>query len=192
MNNEPTFCDGYPSAVSNRTVFPASGGFISLNSEHPKWTLGVMISTVQDPISFDNFTSGGQFQYTTAFFQTTGEGAFCMPVDLTASGISGVKSGANVTIQLVFDGGDGQLYQCADLTLADVTIPSNISCTNATDSISTPVSTTIQPSSTSPSGTGSSTSSSASTTTTSNAASANSVVGLTGLLGVLGALAALL
>ena len=30
--------DGYPHSVSNRTVFPLSGGVISLTSEHPVWT----------------------------------------------------------------------------------------------------------------------------------------------------------
>ena len=45
------------------------------------------------------------------FFETTGEGLFCIDLDLATSGISGVKDGANVTLQLIFDGGDGQLYQ---------------------------------------------------------------------------------
>lgn len=30
--------DGYNTASSNRTAFPLSGGFYSLNSEHPRWT----------------------------------------------------------------------------------------------------------------------------------------------------------
>jgi hypothetical protein len=30
--------DNYPNAVSNRSEFPLSGGFITLNSEHPKWS----------------------------------------------------------------------------------------------------------------------------------------------------------
>ncbi len=57
MDNEPTFCgyvmkyllanivliditsylDGYLNSVSNRTEFPLSGGFYSLNSEHTQW-----------------------------------------------------------------------------------------------------------------------------------------------------------
>ena len=54
-DNEPTFCgtirqlhsifddvyfvlDGYLTAITNRSQFPLSGGFFSLNSEHPKWT----------------------------------------------------------------------------------------------------------------------------------------------------------
>ena len=54
-DNEPTFCgtrchlhcsfahiylalDGYLTAVTNRSQFPLSGGFFSMNSEHPQWT----------------------------------------------------------------------------------------------------------------------------------------------------------
>lgn len=40
-----------------------------------------------------------------------GEGAFCFPVDLLAAGITGVQDGTNVTLELIFDGGDGHLYQ---------------------------------------------------------------------------------
>jgi hypothetical protein len=30
--------DNYINAVSNRSEFPLSGGFITLNSEHPQWS----------------------------------------------------------------------------------------------------------------------------------------------------------
>jgi len=133
-DNEVNFCDNYVNAVDNRTEFPLSGGYVTLSSFHPTWTLGVLISTVQDPTSFSNFTnsSGGQ-QFARSFASGSGEGAFCIPLDLSDTGISGVSAGANVTIQIVFDGGDGTLYQCADLTLAqNFSVPSNISCTNST------------------------------------------------------------
>ncbi|KAI0286794.1 hypothetical protein BGY98DRAFT_908697 [Russula aff. rugulosa BPL654] len=132
-NNEVNFCDNYVEAVSNRSEFPLSGGFVTLNSEHPSWTLGILLSTVQDPTSFNNFTnsSGGQ-QLARNFSSFSGEGGFCIPLDLSNTGISGVSDGANVTIQLLYNGGDGNLYQCADLTLAqNFTIPSNVSCTNS-------------------------------------------------------------
>ncbi|KAJ3552429.1 hypothetical protein NM688_g4153 [Phlebia brevispora] len=187
MNNEPTFCDGYPHSVSNRTVFPLNGGFISLTSEHPVWTLGVILSPLSDPPTFQNFTEA------VPFFQVNGEGAYCFPVDLAAAGISGVTDGANITIQLEFDGGDGTLFQCADLTLSSsVTIPNNVSCTNATgDSVQTlPASATP----TIPSGSGtpvatsnsSSTSSGAPAATSSSAALAQSAVTFSGLLGLAG------
>jgi hypothetical protein len=45
------------------------------------------------------------------FFQTSGEGLACFNIDLSKSGIDGVKDGANVSIEVAFDGGDGTLYQ---------------------------------------------------------------------------------
>jgi hypothetical protein len=67
--------------------------------------VGVELSTLENPTSFQNFTEA------VPFFQVKGEGSFCFPVDFAASGISGLQDGSNVTIQLIFDGGDGQLYQ---------------------------------------------------------------------------------
>jgi hypothetical protein len=89
------------------------------------------------------------------FFQTSGEGLACFNVDLSKSGVSGIQDGANVTIEVVFDGGDGQLYQCADLTLSSsATIPSNAtsSCHNITSAESS--SGTATSTSTSPAKTG--------------------------------------
>jgi len=134
QDQEPTFCDGYDSAVPNRTVFPLSNGLINLNSEHPQWTVGVIVSMQQDPTSFGDFNSSSGFQYVVPYFQQNGEGKYCFPIDLAQAGFSGIQDGANVTIQVIFDGGDGELYQCADLTLsANVTVPSSAtSCTNVT------------------------------------------------------------
>ena len=41
----------------------------------------------------------------------SGEGLACFNIDLGKSGIAGVQENANVSIEVVFDGGDGQLYQ---------------------------------------------------------------------------------
>ncbi|KAJ6534481.1 hypothetical protein DFH09DRAFT_890514, partial [Mycena vulgaris] len=126
-DDEPTFCDGYDNAVSNRTVFPLTGGFFSLNSEHTSWTAGVTISTKADPATFDDFST------IVPFFQLTGEGVFCLQLDLSATNATGLTDGQNVTLEIVFDGGDGQLYQCADLTLSSSTkISLDISCKNTT------------------------------------------------------------
>ena len=45
------------------------------------------------------------------YFQTNGEGMYCFPINITASGVSGIQDGVNATIQVIFDGGDGILYQ---------------------------------------------------------------------------------
>jgi hypothetical protein len=70
------------------------------------------LSTAQDPTSFDNFTtSSGQQQIVRGFANTTGTGDFCIPLDLSNTGISGVLNGANVTVQFVYNAGDENLYQ---------------------------------------------------------------------------------
>ncbi|KAG2116958.1 hypothetical protein DEU56DRAFT_718277, partial [Suillus clintonianus] len=143
QDSEPTFCDGYTDAVNNRTVFPLSNGIINMNSEHPLWTAGVIISTDQNPNNFSDFNSSSGYQTVVPFFQQSGEGLYCFSIDLAAAAtnVSGIKDGANVTIQVLFDGGDGTLYQCADLTLsASMTVPpSNASsgCTNVSSSTTT-------------------------------------------------------
>jgi hypothetical protein len=123
-DNEPKFCDGYDTASKNRTQFPLSGGFFTLNSEHAKWTSGVLLSTAQNPTSFDGFSQ------LVPFFQLEGEGVFCIPLNLASA--PSVQEGSNVTIQIVFDGGDGNLYQCADLTLSKSASISGVTCSNAT------------------------------------------------------------
>ncbi|KAF5382979.1 hypothetical protein D9757_006315 [Collybiopsis confluens] len=127
-DNEPTFCDGYPSVASNRTAFPMSQGIISFNSEHPQWTAAVFITNVSNPISFDNFTQ------ITSYFQESIEGSFCMPFDLSSTNDTSLnlKNGDNVTIQILFNGGDGNLYQCADLILDTSANVSGQACTNQT------------------------------------------------------------
>jgi hypothetical protein len=38
---------------------------------------------------------------------------YCSPINITSSGVSGIQDGANVTIQVIYDGGDENLYQVA-------------------------------------------------------------------------------
>ncbi|KAG1889385.1 hypothetical protein F4604DRAFT_1712116 [Suillus subluteus] len=135
-DSEPTFCDGYTNAVNNRTIFPLSNGIINMNSEHPLWTAEVIVSTYQNPDNFSDFNSSSGYQTVVPFFQQSGEGLYCFPIDLAAAAVnvSGIEDGANVTIQVLFNGGDGNLYQCADLTLSSnmTAPPANASsgCTN--------------------------------------------------------------
>jgi len=72
---------------------------------------GVIISTVPNPNSFDNFTVNGERQFVRYFAKEEAAGTFCIPLNISAAGLDGVKDGSNVTIQVVFDGGDGNLYQ---------------------------------------------------------------------------------
>ncbi|KAK0456298.1 hypothetical protein EV421DRAFT_45283 [Armillaria borealis] len=158
-DNEPNFCGGYTNAVSNRSQFPLSGGFFSLSTGHTGFTAGVLLSTAQNPTSFDNFTSNGEQQLVRPWAREANGGTFCIPLPLNSTGITGVEDGANVTIQIVLDGSDGSLYQCADLTLSSsYEIPSNVTCSNTT---TTTTSTTNSASSTTTSAASQSTDSSA-------------------------------
>jgi hypothetical protein len=72
----------------------------------------MLLSTSQDPTSFDDFnTSSGQQQIVRGFANGTGLGDFCIPLDLSNTGISGVAEGANVTVQFVYNPGNENLYQ---------------------------------------------------------------------------------
>ncbi|KAJ3571347.1 hypothetical protein NP233_g3816 [Leucocoprinus birnbaumii] len=128
-DNEPNFCDGYTNVTTNRTQFPLTGGFITLNSEHPQWSAAFYISNSSNPNSFNDFTQ------VNSFFQVSGEGGFCIPLNFATSNFTGLQNGENVTIQMLFNGGDGNLFQCADVTLTDNNSSiSSVSCSNATQS----------------------------------------------------------
>ncbi|KAK7694433.1 hypothetical protein QCA50_001619 [Cerrena zonata] len=169
-DDEVNFCDGYPTAASNRSQFPLSGGFVSIESHHQGYTVGVIVSTAQNPSSFDNFTTAVDY------FTYEQTGTLCFPINLNATGVSGIKDGANVTIQIVYNGGDGNLYQCADLTLnSTLTSVTNATCANATDTA-----------------TSTSTSASATASTTNNSAQTFSGFSLAALLSVAGVAMSLL
>lgn len=75
-------------------------------------TVGVMVSTVQNPNNFDNFSSAsGEPQFVNAFQSSPDAGVLCFPLDFSQSNITGVRDGANVTVQVVVAGSDGSLYQ---------------------------------------------------------------------------------
>ncbi|KAJ8508084.1 hypothetical protein ONZ45_g9602 [Pleurotus djamor] len=133
-DQNPNFCGGYTNAVSNRSSFPLSGGVFTIRAGHIT-TMGVMISTVQNPNNFDNFSSAGQPQFIKPFTNVADPGTLCFPLELSGSNITGLTDGANVTIQVVLGGTDGSLYQCADLTLTNnFSPPDNFTCANETTS----------------------------------------------------------
>ena len=73
--------------------------------------VGALLSTVADPNNFDNFSVNGVEQFAYPYAEEASAGTFCIPLNISAAGIAGVKDGANVTLQIVFAGGDGNLYQ---------------------------------------------------------------------------------
>ncbi|KAJ2919505.1 hypothetical protein MD484_g934, partial [Candolleomyces efflorescens] len=134
-DREPLFCGGYDNVTTNRTTFPLSNGFFRIRQGHEDWAASVLISVAPNPNTFDAFSAGGQFQFARLWANESKTGNFCIPLDLSSTGVAGVEDGANVTIQVVLTGGDGELYQCADLTLSsNFTPPADLqaTCTNQT------------------------------------------------------------
>ncbi|KAG8984283.1 hypothetical protein FRB94_006195 [Tulasnella sp. JGI-2019a] len=130
-NKEPEFCGGFP--LVNRTQFSLSNGMIDIDSHHATATFVTLISFDQNPSNFTSFNttpSGKTYGYLKPFVQISGEGEMCVPVNISALGVPGVGEGTNATILVQFNGGDGSLYQCADVTLTNsaVTAPP---CTNS-------------------------------------------------------------
>ncbi|KAL1728891.1 hypothetical protein EV714DRAFT_214060 [Schizophyllum commune] len=118
---EDKFCDGYMNVDDDRERYPLTGGYVTLIAAHPSWTLGILASTADDPTSFDNFTTERPFA------SAEGQGTYCIPFDLDTSKYS---NGQNITIQIQFNGGDGDLFQCADLTL-DENYKIDVTCSNS-------------------------------------------------------------
>ncbi|KAF8898353.1 hypothetical protein BD779DRAFT_1483499 [Infundibulicybe gibba] len=148
QDSEPNFCDGYNTPAANRSQFPLTGGFITMNSEHPQWSSEILLSTASNSTSFNNFVP------VMPFFQQQGEGVFCVPLDFASTNATGLMDGQNVTIQILFDGGDGPLYQCADLTLSsNFSAPSGVNCTNKISNPPSSFANTTGTSSTTPSST---------------------------------------
>lgn len=74
------------------------------------YLVGVILSTAQNPTNFANFTQAVDF------FSGDLPGNICFPVDFGNTNISGLQDGANVTVQMVFDAGDGRLYQACGIS----------------------------------------------------------------------------
>lgn len=68
------------------------------------------MSTVQNPTSFDQFNNAsGGFQVVSEYNKVANNGSYCAPVNFAS--VPGIQDGSNVTIQIIYTGGDGNLYQ---------------------------------------------------------------------------------
>ena len=96
----------------------------------PPFTVGIQISTVANPSSFNDFhTANGSDQLAVPYFKGQGPQG-CIPINIGALGLSGVSDGSNVTLQFIQDGSDGQLYQVRQTSRFFILMihPSPISC----------------------------------------------------------------
>ncbi|ORZ22250.1 hypothetical protein BCR42DRAFT_447575 [Absidia repens] len=136
-------CGGFNTVSKNRTDFPLKNGFLEINSEHIKYTYKVFAVIGNNPNTAEfgsdsNVIGQGQVNYPSES---------CLQVDF--SSIKNATDGTPATLQVIYMAGDGDLYQCTDVTLK--TEPSNFNssaCINA-DGSSPSGSSGSQPSSTS-------------------------------------------
>ncbi|GAA5986191.1 hypothetical protein JCM10908_006450 [Rhodotorula pacifica] len=138
---EPQFCGGFSTPSSQRSPFPLSGSApVLIDSHHPSAIVGMFLSFDSNPTNFSQFnqtSSGQQYGLLSNFGSITGNGKFCFQVDVASLGVNGLSNGSLATLQVEFNGGDGSLFQCADLVLVDnYSVPSNVTCKNGTASAS--------------------------------------------------------
>ncbi|CEP06829.1 hypothetical protein [Parasitella parasitica] len=165
---EPTApCGGFDS-VGTRSQFPLKDAFVEINSGHTAYSYLINLLVANEPAAADFSNNSANVAVATG--TRSYPQAACLSLDMTKN--SAAKAGANATIQIVYNGGDGELYQCIDVVLAD-TVPNwnNSMCINADGSASSSGSAT----------TGSS-SGSTTATTTQSPSTANSLTYTGGLM----------
>ncbi|TNY17665.1 hypothetical protein DMC30DRAFT_333637, partial [Rhodotorula diobovata] len=136
---ESQFCGGFSTPSSARTPFPLSGSApVTIGSHHASADVAIFLSLDSNPTSFADFneTSTGQsYGPLKPFGQISGTGDYCFTVDVASLGLSDLSNGTVATLQVEYNGGDGYLFQCADVVLvSDFSLPSNVSCANPTES----------------------------------------------------------
>ncbi|KAG0208508.1 hypothetical protein BGX28_000562 [Mortierella sp. GBA30] len=111
-DNEPTApCGGFNS-VANRTQFPLTKGFLQIYSAHVSADLKINVVYGNNPSAAD-FTAAAATPAGSLSINHPGNA--CLPLDL--SSFKGAANNTNATIQIIYNGGDSPLYQCADVVL---------------------------------------------------------------------------
>ncbi|OZJ04698.1 hypothetical protein BZG36_02534 [Bifiguratus adelaidae] len=110
--SEPTApCGGFNNVNTTRFSFPLHNGFVVINSEHVQ-------ASIQMYLVIGNNPSTQAFNQNTTIdnLSIKQPGLNCLSANL--ANVTGAADGVNATIQLLFNAGDGILYQCADVTLS--------------------------------------------------------------------------
>ncbi|KAL9559408.1 hypothetical protein MBANPS3_000423 [Mucor bainieri] len=132
---EPTApCGGFDSVSSPRTPFPLKGGFVEIDSGHTAYSyvVNLLVENAPTTADFSNATANVQIASGSRSYPQ----AACLSLD-DVSKNAAAKAGANATLQVVYNGGDGALYQCIDVTLQETVANWNNSmCVNADGSSS--------------------------------------------------------
>ncbi len=114
---EPKFCGGFDTPSQTRTPFSLGNATMTINNHHDSATVSVLIALDSDPTSFFQFSNGTTLPFVKSYF-TVPKGINCFYVDLsTALENQNIANGTLATLQVRFDGGDGDLFQCSDVIL---------------------------------------------------------------------------
>ncbi|CAE6352026.1 unnamed protein product [Rhizoctonia solani] len=139
---ENQFCGGFLNAGA-RSPFPLGAAGVNIGSTHDTANVIVLISFDANPQNITQFSNSSNGAQLTSFIKLDKQGEACIPVNIQSLGLSNVANGTNATIQIQYDGGDGNLYQCADVTLlSNFAAPSNVSCASNVTGNTTPSDTT--------------------------------------------------
>ncbi|KAI9261825.1 hypothetical protein EDC94DRAFT_541039 [Helicostylum pulchrum] len=111
---EPTFPCGGSDTVENRTQIPLKNAFVEIDSGHTSYSYVVNVVAKNDPTTADFSTS--ELVQVSSGTRSYPQAA-CLPLSLSNS--TSITNGSNATIQVIFNGGDGLLYQCTDVTFVD-------------------------------------------------------------------------
>ncbi|KAI9096658.1 hypothetical protein DFS34DRAFT_570012, partial [Phlyctochytrium arcticum] len=112
-------CGGFDSVQTTRSSFPLTGATISQGVYHNNARIEYFIIFSANPTAAD-FGSNSTTRKTLYPTETgINGGTHTITVDLANNTnlTSMATAGTPATIQILFDGGDGMLYQCADVTL---------------------------------------------------------------------------
>ncbi|KAI7889243.1 uncharacterized protein EV154DRAFT_553271 [Mucor mucedo] len=127
-------CGGFDTPSAQRVQIPLDGAFIEINSGHTSYTYIVNALAKNNPTVAD-------FSNTSSLVQVAQGGraypqAACLPL-----AFNDIKPNTNVTLQVVYNGGDGLLYQCVDAVVVDAAPSFNKTmCVNADGSDTSSVS----------------------------------------------------
>jgi hypothetical protein len=125
-DTEATVPCGHFDTVGNRTQFPLTNGFLEIYSGHTSWSYTVNVVLGDSPVVADFSSNASQIGSGSRSYPEKA----CLSVDLSKN--SAIKDGVNGTLQIVYNGGDGLLYQCTDVTFTSAAAAWNASaCANA-------------------------------------------------------------
>ncbi|KAI8066966.1 uncharacterized protein B0P05DRAFT_475496 [Gilbertella persicaria] len=126
-DTEPTApCGGFDSVSSSRVKVPKNA-FVTINSGHVSYSYQINAVYSNNPNTSD--FSGSAVKQLAQGTRSYPE-ASCLAFQFG----SDVQDGTNATLQIVYNGGDGMLYQCVDVTVDSSASYNSSMCYNADSS----------------------------------------------------------